>query len=142
MLKDLTSYAEKCSENNIIPMQIFQSTIDSIKVCMNLVEAIKHDHEIEKNAFSNIHQNMSSTIEKVLINDQKLVGLSNDPMNAEYEQDNVDEKEMSCLWQMHRSMAKEWSYMNFEGIIHDLEVMVNCLYRTSSCSNSYTQLVL
>ena len=87
-------------------MQVFQSTIDSIQVCMNLVEAMKRDRETEKNAFSNIKispevqlifDNMSSTVEKVLINVQELIWLSNDPINAEYEQDNVDEKEMSCL---------------------------------------------
>ena len=147
MLKEFISYAEKCSENKIIPMQVFQSTIDSIQVCMNLVEAMKRDHEIEINAFPDISispevqlifDNMSSMVEKVLISVQKLVCLSNDPINAEYEQDNVDEKEMSFLWQMHRSMAKEWSCMNFEGIIRDLEVMVNCLHGASSCSNSYT----
>ena len=32
-------------------------------------------------------------VERVLISVQKLVGLSNDPINTEYKQDNVDEKE-------------------------------------------------
>ena len=82
MLKKFTSYVEKCSEIHIIPMQVFQSTIDSIQVCMNLVEAIKRDHEMEKNAFSTINispevqlifDNMSSMVEKVLISVQKLV---------------------------------------------------------------------
>jgi len=82
MLKEFTSYAEKCSENNIIPMQVFQSTIDSIQVCMNLWEAMKRDREIEKNAFLNINispevqlifDNMSLMVERVLISVQKLV---------------------------------------------------------------------
>ena len=42
MLKEFTSYAEKCSEIHIIPMQVFQSTIDSIQVCMNLHKQVSH----------------------------------------------------------------------------------------------------
>ena len=81
---------------------------------MNLMEAMKRDREIEKNAFLNINispevqlifDSMSLMVERVLISVQKLVGLSNDPINTE-KQDNVDEKEMSFLWQMHRSMAQ------------------------------------
>ena len=82
---------------------------------MNLWEAMKRDREIEKNAFLNINispevqlifDNMSLMVERVLISVQKLIGLSNDPINTEYKQDNVNEKEMSFLWQMHRSMAQ------------------------------------
>ena len=95
MLKEFTSYAEKCSENNVIPMQVFQSTIDSIQVCMNVVEAPEAQLTVDK---------MSSTVEKVLINLQELVGLYNDPIYAEYGQDNVDEKETSCLCRLlHKS---------------------------------------
>jgi len=77
------------------PMQVFQSTIDSIQVCMNVVEAPEAQLTVDK---------MSSTVEKVLINLQELVGLYNDPIYAEYGQDKVDEKETSCLCKLlHKS---------------------------------------
>ena len=47
-------------------MQVFQSTIDSIQVYMNLVEAMKRDREIEKNAFLNI--NISPEVQLIFDN--------------------------------------------------------------------------